>query len=209
MNLTFFGGTGRTGQYIVKAALAQGHSVTVLARSPEKMGLQDSRLTILAGDIKDAERIRQVTKGADAVISALGPTSNQPEWVVSQGMSNILAAMQSQGVRRIVVTAGAGVGDAQDAPKLINHVINFLLKVSAPNVLADMTEVVRMVRASDRDWTVVRLPMLTDDSKKGTLKVGYVGKGPGARITRADAAEFILAQIQDTTYLRQSPMISN
>ena len=35
------------------------------------------------------------------------------------------------------------------------------------------------------------------------------GKVLGARIGRADAAEFILAQVKDETYLRESPAISN
>jgi hypothetical protein len=72
-----------------------------------------------------------------------------------------------------------------------------------------MKKVVKMVRASDLDWTVVRLPMLTDDPKTGQVKVGYVGKGMGPRITRADAADFMLSQVEDKTYLHKSPAISN
>jgi len=209
MKLAIFGGTGRTGQHLVQQALEQKHQVVLLARTPAKITLQHPNLTVIKGDVKDPASVEQAITGADAVLSVLGPTSNQPTLEVSQGMAHILAAMQKQGVRRLIVTAGAGVGDPHDTPKLFNHVMNFLLKLMAANVLADMSKAVDLVRASDRDWTVVRLPMLTDDPKTGRIQVGYVGQGMGPRIARADIAEFMLAQLTDKTYVRQSPAISN
>jgi hypothetical protein len=41
------------------------------------------------------------------------------------------------------------------------------------------------------------------------VKVGYIGKGVGARISRLDLADFMLAQIMETAYLCQAPVISN
>lgn len=72
-----------------------------------------------------------------------------------------------------------------------------------------MVQTVAKVRASDLDWTVVRVPMLTDEPQTGKIQVGYVGKGMGARISRADMADFILRQVNDNTYLRKAPAISN
>jgi len=51
--------------------------------------------------------------------------------------------------------------------------------------------------------------MLTDDAPKGEVKVGYVGKGMGPRITRADMASFILDQVEENAYLHEAPAISN
>jgi hypothetical protein len=72
-----------------------------------------------------------------------------------------------------------------------------------------MTKTVELVRASGLDWTIVRLPMLTDDPKSASVKVGYVGKGMGARIARADIADFILGQLDDKTWIRAAPAISS
>jgi putative NADH-flavin reductase len=209
MKIAIFGGTGRTGMFLVRFALDQGHQVVVLARDPTKMTLIHPSLNTLPGDVRDVAAVEQTVQGVDAVISVLGPAGNKPGLEISQGTGHILAAMQKQALRRLVITAGAGVSDPSDAPELFNRAMNLLLKLVAKNVLADMIATVDRVRVSDLDWTVVRLPMLSDGSKTGRIKVGYVGKGIGPRITRADIAEFLLVQLKDVTYIHQCPVISN
>lgn len=209
MRITLFGSTGRTGQQVVQQALEAGYEVVAFARTPSKLGLQDPRLTIVPGDIQDATAVEKAVMGAEAIISVLGPTSNQAESVVSRGTQNIIAAMQKHGVKRLIVSAGAGVSDPHDAPKLLDKVIVRLLKLTSKNVYEDMVKTVGIVQASDRDWTVVRVPMLTDEAKTGHVKVGFVGKGTSSRITRADMAGFMLKQLKDNTYLKQAPVVSN
>ena len=40
LNVLIFGGTGRTGKEVLKQALALGHKVTVVVRSPEKVDIE-------------------------------------------------------------------------------------------------------------------------------------------------------------------------
>jgi putative NADH-flavin reductase len=207
--VAIFGGTGKTGRHLVEGALAAGYRVAVLARSPGKLDLQHERLRVVKGDVLDPTAVAATVEGASAVLSALGPTKNTPDYQVSRGTAHILDAMRAHGVRRLVISAGAGVGGEGDQPKLFNHVISFLLKVAARHVLEDMTRTVAAVRASDRDWTVVRVPMLTDDAAKGNVRVGRVGVNTGPRIARADMARFMLEQLDDTAHVRASPVISN
>ncbi len=209
MQLAIFGATGRTGQHLLRQALDAGHSVTILARDPAKLPLQHDHLTIIPGSVTDPTRVEQVIAGADAVLSVLGPTHNRPTFEICQGTQAILNAMRKHRVKRLILSAGAGVGDPEDAPKLFNRLINLLLKAAARNVYADMAKTVALVRASDLDWTIVRVPMLTDDPKTGQVKVGMVGKGMGMRITRADLADFMLQQLHSNRYLRRAPAISN
>ncbi|HZQ05075.1 MAG TPA: SDR family oxidoreductase [Anaerolineae bacterium] len=209
MKLAIFGGTGKTGKYLVEQALAEGNHVTALVRNPNKLAIQNPHLTLVQGEIGNAAAVERTIAGADAVISVLGPTSNAPEFQVSTGMQNIIAAMKKHGVRRLVVSTGAGVGDPNDEPKLFHHLMNFALALVSRNVYEDMKRTVDVVRASELDWTIVRVPMLTDDQKIGRVQVGYVGKGMGPRITRADMADFILKQVSDRQFVRQAPAISN
>ncbi|MEO8397810.1 MAG: NAD(P)H-binding protein, partial [Chloroflexota bacterium] len=164
--------------------------------------------TVLQGDILDAERVEAVIQGTDAVMSVLGPRSNKPEFVISQGTDHILNAMKRHNVRRIIISAGAGVRDPLDKPKFIDYLFGFLLNLLSKNVVDDMKQVVAKVRHSDRDWLVIRVPMLTDQPSQGTLKLGYVGDIT-SRLSRADLAAFMLRQLDDDTYLRKAPAISN
>ena len=209
MKLAIFGASGRTGHPLVEQALASGHEVKALLRTPSRLDLQHERLHVIQGDIQDAAKVAEVVAGTDAVLSVLGPANSQPTFTVSKGTANIIAAMQQHGVRRLVVSAGAGVRDPQDRPGLFDKGIGALIKLTSPNVYEDMVRTVNLVRVSDLDWTVVRAPMLTDAPAKGNVKIGYVGQGVGPRLSRGNLAAFVLSQANDTTYQRQAPVISN
>lgn len=207
--LAIFGATGRAGQHLLRQALDKGYKVRVLARDPGKLATQHERLVVVRGSLKDITCIEEVIAGADVVLSVLGPTSNEPTFEISQGTADIIKTMKKHGVKRLIISAGAGVGDPGDAPKLFNKLINVALKATARNVYEDMLKTVDLVRGSGLEWTVVRVPRLTDGPPTGQVRVGMVGQGTGANLSRADMAEFMLKQIDDGRYLRQAPVISN
>lgn len=208
MKLAIFGGTGKTGQHLVKQALEAGHEVSVLARTPSKLNIQHENLSVVQGDIQDASRVAETIQGADAVLSVLGPRSNKPELAISRGTDHILNAMRAANVRRLILSTGAGVRDPKDKPGLIDRFFGLLLSLVSKNVLADMKQTIDKVRASGLDWTVVRAPMLTDQPAQGNLKVGYVGD-TSPRLSRADMAAFMLRQVEEDTHLHKAPAISN
>jgi putative NADH-flavin reductase len=210
MNITIFGATGRTGQRLVERALDAGHHVTAFARTPSKLEVEHEQLTVVQGDVTDPDAVAEAIAGAEAVLSVLGPSGNQPTYAVSRGMQNIVDAMKARGVDRLVVSMGAGVSDPQDNPRLVNRIINAALKLLAANVYRDMKRVAEVVRASDLDWTLVRVPMLSEEAPTGRIEVGYVGDEQiGPRLTRGDLARFMLEQATDDTYLHEAPVISN
>jgi putative NADH-flavin reductase len=209
MKITIFGGTGRAGRHLVEQALTAGHQVTALVRSPSGLDIQSEGLRVVQGDLADTEKVESAVAGADAVISVLGPAGNKPGYEISRITDTILAAMHRCGVRRLVVAAGAGVRDRQDRPGAFDHLISVVLRLATRHVYEDMVQVVQKVRSSGLDWTVVRVPMLTDGPATGNLKVGYLGQGVGTRVTRADMAGFMLEQASSTVYLHQAPVISN
>lgn len=208
MRLAIFGGTGQTGQHLVRQALNAGHQVVILVCTPTKVTIKDNKLTIVQGDVQNAQCVEDTVRAADAVLSVLGPTNNRPEFAISKGTTNILNAMKRHNVRRMIISAGAGVRDPQDRPKIIDHIFGVLLRVLSKNAVADMKQVVDLVRSSDRDWVIVRVPKLTDQPAQRTLKIGYVGDIT-TQLSREDMAAFMLQQLQSDTYLRKAPAISN
>jgi putative NADH-flavin reductase len=208
MKLTIFGATGRTGRQLLTRALEAGHEVTAFVRDPSKLGVTHSRLRVMQGDVYDASVVEDATKGQDAVLSALGPVRGGPKGVMGAAARNIVAGMKSTGVRRLVTLTGAGVAQPGDEPKLFNRFMSLMLNTFARDVLVDSAEYARIVRASGLDWTIVRVPMLTDGPRTGTYRVGMVGIDDGPRISRADVAAFMLRQLEPDAKPQTSPVIS-
>ena len=209
MKLTIFGATGGTGQELVKQALADGHEVTVYVRTLAKLPVAHERLTVIQGQMTEVGKISQALAGAEAVLSALGPTSNKPERPLTEGMNHIAAAMKTHGVQRLIAATGAGVVDPNDKPQLIGRIFGLALRLFAKNVLADSQGMVVAIRGSDLDWTLARAPRLNDKPGTGKIKVGYAGQGPGTQLSRADFARFMLDQLVPDTWSRKAPMLSN
>ncbi|MCX6644524.1 MAG: NAD(P)H-binding protein, partial [Candidatus Bathyarchaeota archaeon] len=85
-----------------------------------------------------------------------------------------------------------------------------LVKRTMNDAYEDIVSVAEAVRASDLDWTIVRLTMLNNKPKSGKVRAGYIGRDEvGTWISRADIAVFMLSQIEDVKYVRQAPAISN
>lgn len=66
------------------------------------------------------------------------------------------------------------------------------------------------MEASDLDWMIVR-PSAFADHSPGPVRHGFGGSASGLhlKIGRADVAAFLLAQVQDQTYLRRAVSVSS
>ena len=116
MKITVFGPSGGTGKQLVEQALAMGYEVVVYARNPSKLNTSNEHLTVIQGELSDAASIETAIKGADAVLSALGPRGGSKNKPLTQGMQNIIASMKNQGVRRLIITSTLSAKDANDKP---------------------------------------------------------------------------------------------
>ncbi len=104
--------TGRTGREATRTALAAGHSVRALVRTPSKLGELLDRVDAVQGDATDADDVRRAVNRSDAVISALGPDSFREGGLYERALPLVIDAMREHGTLRLVVVSGAGV----DAP---------------------------------------------------------------------------------------------
>lgn len=211
MKLTIFGATGGTGKQLIKQALAAGNQVVAFARNPSKIDVTHEHLTIVQGQLTDTAAIERAVRASDAVISVLGsnPRKAKKRKPLTQGMRNILAAMQVTGVRRLIIASTPSASDPKDMPdfkfKLLAGVLKFLKRPAYEEVVG----VARLVRESDTDWTILRVSTLNNNPGSGKIRAGYLGGvQAGTNISRADLAAFMLAQVQDRTYLHQAPVLS-
>lgn len=212
MHVTVFGATGGIGQVVVQRLLTARHDVTAYVRDPTKLDVSDPRLTILEGELSDLSDVAKAIVGADAVISALGPSLKRGAagTPVADGTRNIVEAMRSAGVRRYVGLATPSVPDERDRPTMKGRIVPMVAKLFLPNALRELVGMTRAITESDLDWTIARITRPVDGPPKGTLRVGFLGVDRvGSTMTRADIADFLVSQLTDAAYLRALPAISN
>lgn len=118
VKLLILGAIGATGRHIVTQALEAGHDVTILARDRSRTAAPHERLRVVEGDVRNQAALGEAMRGQDAVISAIGRgVSFKSEQLIEQSVPGILAAMQAQGIKRLVFTSAHGVGDTyRDSP---------------------------------------------------------------------------------------------
>lgn len=207
-NILVLGATGGSGRLIVGEALAQGHKVTALVRSPEKASdLKGARL--VTGDAQDVTALRAALKGQDAVVSALGtPASPFREvTLLSTATRALVEAMKAERVSRLVAITGIGAGDsAGHGGFLFDRVIRPLL---LRHVYADKNRQEAIVRASGLEWVLVRPAVLNDKPARGTVRaLTDLSRFHGGTISRADVARFVVEQARSDQWLGQSPLIA-
>lgn len=209
MRISIFGGTGPTGRLLVERALAEGHDVVVFARTPSKLP-QHERLSVVDGQLDDAQKISAAIAGSDIVLSVLGPgtkAADVPPLVT--GYRNIIAAMHEHGVRRLVATGTPSITDDADGRDWKIALMVKLISIVQPAAYRALVDIGRIVRESGLDWTIVRLPFLSHGPRTARINVRQVGTKGGLRLSRANAAAFILEQATATTYLQKAPFISD
>lgn len=217
MKLTILGASGRTGTHLTEQALAAGHDVVALMRNPAKLTLRHERLRVAHGELTDEAAVADAIRGADAILAALSPkiTGGPQDLPLASGTATILAAMRTQDVRRLVYSWGPSILVPRKPLLRAVRSASFALLGLLPATRSMVNETVQVgeaIRGSDRDWTLVVVTAPNDQPGSGTVKVRTatgIGDRVGSRISRADLAQFMLAQADDLRYAQQELRISN
>ncbi|OBY29444.1 NAD(P)H-binding protein, partial [Mycolicibacter kumamotonensis] len=162
------------------------------------------------GQLDDAEKISAAIAGSDAVVSVLGPSTKSADVAaLAPGYRNIVAAMHQHRVRRLVVTGTPSITDDADGRDWKVAAMVRLISVVQPAAYRALVDIGGIVRESGLDWTIVRLPFLSEGPRTARINVRQVGAKGGLRLSRANAAAFILEQVTATTYSAKAPFISD
>ncbi len=207
LRLALFGATGRVGSELLTQALAAGHDVRALVRSPARLAAISDRLTVVQGNVRDAGAVAETLHGCNAVLSTLGATDKDDPDVRRCGTANIIAAMHSVGIRRLIVMGGFHLEAPGDPHNLGRRLIVPILELS-PHLVEDTTGMWTEIQASDLDWTLVRTPVVRGTWARRQL-TGSLRLGPWSRVTRPTVAAFMLRCLAEGIHIRQAPMIAN
>lgn len=209
MNVLIIGATGGTGRELTAKALQLGYQVSVLVRKPQRMRITHERLRVLTGDVLEPSSIDRAVRGQDAVLCALGHKRWLfPTRILSDGTRNLIEAMKTHGVRRLICETSLGLGSSIGRMGL--YYTGFVIPFILPFYYYDKRRQEVVVRTSGLDWTIVRPGAFSSRLPRGTYRHGLnVGSWLWTvRIARADVADFMLKQLTDHTYIEAAPGVA-
>jgi len=217
MKLTIFAATGGIGRQLLEQAIAAGHDVTAVVRSPEKLSGEAVRVVQADLATPDLAALESAVNGADAVLSGLGPRSNADAGIAARGTAAIVAAMQATHVRRIVVVSAAPVGTVPSPGRprpprhdpgdgfFMRHLFSHVARTLFGKVYTDLAQMEDILRDSGLDWTVVRPPRLSSKPGTGNYRTAYGQNVRGGWIVpRADVAQLMLRVLGQPETIKQA-----
>lgn len=205
MKIAVIGATRGIGLAVVKAALDDGHNVTVLVRPTSAMPLSHPSLEVVTGDAQDSVAVERLVYGQDVVCDCLGTTNVTKQITMFSRSAEILAKVLKPEQLLIAVT-GIGSGDSRGHGTFIYNRIFMPLVLS--RMYADKDRQERIIQDKISRWIIVRPGFLGNGPCRGKYRALTDLTGVyGGRISREDVAHFVLAQAKSPTFLGKTPLL--
>lgn len=193
-----FGASGRVGRRVCATAASDGHSVTAFVRDTTRA---PDGVSVIEGDVTDSEAVAAAVSGQEAVCSALGPGDGGEFAALDTGVENLVAAMEANGVERLVAVGAAGI--LQATPGRLR-----LDRDDFPAGMRSLADAHRTVydrlQPSELDWTLVCPPRMPDGPPTNHYRtaVDYLPEG-GQSVSTGDVAAFIYDAVVNGRYSRK------
>lgn len=209
MTIIVFGATGMVGKQLVQQALFNGHTVKAFGRNVfTELDMEAKNLELVKGALFDEKEVYDAIKGCDAVLSALGGSTDGTDKTRTLGIKNIITQMKKSGVKRIVAVGGLGVLNADDNSLLIEQE-DYPKQYLAVGL--EHKKAYEYLNASGLDWTFVCCPDILDQSATGEFitNASYPPEPNKYKINAGDLAMFMLNEMRKNEYVNKRVGISN
>ena len=203
MNVVVYGATGNSGSEIVKELLARGHKVTGVARKVDSLKDKPG-VTAKTDDLSNVDKIAEIIKGADAVVSAYQPPADKTDALVDVTKRQIEAVKKVGG--RLVVVGGAGLLEVAPGTTLIKS--GYLPAEYLP-IATSHEKALGVLKASDIDWTYLSPAAYfvpgerTGKFRLGTKELVSDAKGE-SKISFADYAIALVDELEKPAHRKAS-----
>lgn len=211
MKIALIGASGLVGTAVLNEAIARGHEVTAIVREPEKIKLQNVKLTIQKADATDVGETAPLLENHDAVISAYNAGWTNPNIYHDflEGSRSIEKAVKKSGTKRYLVVLGAGSLYIQPGVQLIDTP-QFPQEFRA-GAMAAKDYLDELKQDTELNWTAVS-PAIefhagVPHERRGTYRTGtespvFDDKGKST-ISAEDLAVAILDELENPKFIKQ------
>lgn len=209
MKFLLLGASGGVGRRILAQGLARGHEIRAQTRDRGKLEGQPPGIEVIEADPTDAQALRALVAGQQAVIFALGSAPGRRTSLFSDVTAKLIEAMTREGVRRLVAITGVGAGDTRGHGGFLYDRIVYPLFTRPFYKNKDRQE--RLIRESSLDWVLVRpAPFKTTAGTAPFEALTEIGPATVLRrITRDEVACFVLDRLADDRYLHTAVFIGH
>jgi uncharacterized protein YbjT (DUF2867 family) len=202
MDVAIAGGHGRIARRLARLLVGRGDRVRGLIRNPAHAGdlrADGSEPVVLDLETAGEEEVAAAIAGADAVVFAAGagPGSGAERKLTidRDAAIKLLRAAVSAGAPRYLMISSIG---AEDPPR-DDSVFSVYLRAKA--------EADRALRASDRDWTIVRPVFLQDDPGTGQVRID--SEPLDGKVPRDDVAAVLAVVLHEPRTVRLTLYVSS
>lgn len=205
MRVAVIAANGRSGKVFVETALAAGHKVRAGVYGANNL-TPHARLEVVTCDATNDSDLARLIAGQEAVVSFIGHVKGSPPDVQTKAMRALVQAMRHQEMARVISLTGTGVRFPGDKITLVDRILNLGVRIVDPARVKDGREHVRILQASNLDWTVIRVLKLQQaDSRPFSLRP----HGPTKWYTnRQEVARAVLQVLEGASFIKQAPIIS-
>lgn len=183
----------------------QGLRVRAIARRPSNLPAEHiAAHEVMRGDVLDLAALTNAMAGIDVVISALGtPLTLKPVSLLSVGTNNIIQAMKTSGVQRLLCITGMGAGDSRGHGGFVYD--RLILPTLLRNIYADKDRQEQIVSSSDLDWVLVRPARLVNSAPTQRYReITQFRNEQMHTISRMDVAHFLVNESLFPRYHQQT-----
>lgn len=195
MKIAYIGASGEVGKRVVPELVSRGHEVTAISTHPESAPKMPG-VTAVEGNIDDEEKMTELLKGHDVVISSVQ--------FGKYDHAKLLGAVKNSGAPRYFVCGGSGTLLAPGSDTRIMDLPNFPEAAMQPALNAARF-FDRLQAEKDLDWTFVSPPpppgFSPDAPRTGKYRLGkdhlLIGPDGKPAISYEDYAIAIADEITD------------
>ncbi|MCP4383484.1 MAG: NAD(P)H-binding protein [Hyphomicrobiales bacterium] len=209
--ILIIGASGGIGLQAVRSALARRYDVRAFSRSADRIAIDDPRLETSAGNARSASDVSAALAGVDVVIQTLGVAADPGRLFKSIDLFStatriLLPEMERAGVRRLISVTGFGAGDSAAH---VGHLQSIPFRLLLGRAYDDKSIQERLIVDSGLDWTIARPVILTNGPTTDRVQALVdPDSWHWGLISRADVAEFLIGQVEDTRFIGKSVVLT-
>lgn len=200
MRIVLYGASGNAGQRIYRELVARGHDLTAVVRNPGNLA---SGIKSRQDDLSSTDRIVEIIRGANAVISAYAPPDEDTDQLI-QVTGRQIEAVREAGASRLIVVGGAGSLEVAPGVTMLN---SGQLPEQWMPIAKSHARALQLLESSDINWTYFSpAAFFAPGERTGRYRLGsrfLIAKEDGeSHISMEDYAVALANELENPVYER-------